>query len=62
VRQGRVAGAQDQVDLHVLAQLVVQDRPHLDLGQHAEALGLERVAHAGHGLSERGLRADMLMP
>ena len=47
VREQRVAGAQDEIGLHLLAELVAQSGLHVDLGQHAEALGLERVANAG---------------
>ena len=60
VGERRVAGAEDQVVLHLLAQLLAQRRLHVDLGQHAEALGLERIADARCGLGE-GAGAEVAM-
>ena len=60
VGQGRVAGTQDQVILHLLAEPVERRGPHIDLGQHAEALGPERLAHAGRSPAN-GACVQMLM-
>jgi len=61
VGQGRVARAEDQVILHFLANLVAQGRPHVDLGEHAEALCLERVPYLGRRLADRA-SIRMLVP
>ena len=51
---GWVAGSQDQVVLHLGAELLAQRCLHVDLGEHAEALFLQRGAHPVHCGSERG--------
>ncbi len=38
VRQGLVAGAEDQVVLHLVAQLLLRRDPHIDLGEDPEAV------------------------
>jgi len=47
------ARAEHEVVVDVLAELVAQRGLHVDLGQHTEALGLERFADAGYRLRER---------
>ena len=50
----RVAGPEDDVLLDFLAELLPQRRLHVDLGQHAETLSLERLPDLCVRLRERG--------
>ena len=52
VRQWRIAGAQDAVGAAVDAEFGLHRRLDVDLGEDAEALGLEGLGHLGHGLGE----------
>ena len=56
VRERRVTCPEDDVLLHLLAELLPQRRLHVDLGQHAEANCLQRLADLGVCLGERGRR------
>jgi len=58
VRQRRIAGAEDHVLLHLLAKLVPQRRLHINLGQHSEALSLQRLPDPGARLRQRRPGAD----
>ena len=49
-----VAGAQDQVVLHVLVHFGLQGGFHVDLGEDAETLAGECLTGAGHRVGERG--------
>ena len=53
MRQRRVARAEDQVRLPVDVQLVLEGRLHVNLAEHAEALGGQLLAYAGDGVCER---------
>src|SRR5215470_1927691 len=54
----RVAGAKNQIRLHILTELVPQRRLDIDLGQHAEALGSEGIPDLRHRFGERHRNAD----
>jgi hypothetical protein len=54
-----VAGAQDAVAPEVDADLLLQRVLHVDLGEHAEALGLEHVGHPGERLVEGEVRLPL---
>ena len=58
VSQRRVAGAEDEVVLHLLAELLPQGGPDVDLGEHAEALLPQRGADALDGVGEWRLHRD----
>ena len=56
VGQRRVAGTEDEVVLHVLAELGLQRGLHVDLGQDAETLIRKRFAGAFDCVLERGVQ------
>jgi hypothetical protein len=58
VGERRVARAEDEVGRHLDTELGVQRGGHVDLGQHAEALGLERIGRRLAGSSDVAADAD----
>jgi hypothetical protein len=52
VRERRVAGAKDDVVLHLLAQLGFQRGGDVDLGEHPESLLSEDGTHPGNRFGE----------
>jgi hypothetical protein len=49
-----VAGAEDEVVLHVFAELVAHGGADVDLGEHAESLFFQRLPDPADGIRERG--------
>ena len=56
MRQWRVAGAEDQVILHVFTEFGFQRRLHVDFGKHTETLVRQRLTGSFDRILERGVQ------
>ena len=59
MRQRRIAGAENAVGPALDTELGLERRLHVNVGQHAETLGLERLGHALHGIVKTVLQLHM---
>ena len=58
VREGRIAGPEDQITREIATQLLFQLRPYIDLAENAEALVLETGVQAVHASSNARFTAE----